>query len=341
MTHANKQQTLNIGRSITQVCAIVLCLIIAGCMNTDHTRSIDDPSSLQSTRNLYHFARICMGSRCTIVIEADSEIDAARAATAAFEEITRIEQVLSDYRSDSEAMQLVQKAPNQWHSVSDTLFEVLVRSMDIHKETHGAFDPTVGAFTSLWRESSMPDKDSIKDAAGRVGMDHIQLDPVSRSVRLGSSGMILDFGGIGKGYAAQRAIELIRSMGYRVACVDMGGDLVVGDPPTNQPDGWRVEIADGLGDSRIEYRSNCAIATSGDLERFYVYDGVRYSHIIDPKTGYGIRERRAVTVIASDAARADALASAVSVAGEQVVDALELANPHIEIQLVTRSMDSE
>ncbi len=282
-----------------------------------------------------------MGSRCSIVIEAETEREAAQAARLGFDEIARIEQVLSDYRSDSEAMLLVVGDPGTWYPVSECLFEVLTLARDIHNRTQGAFDPTIGAYTHLWRRSSMPRTLELSDARCRVGMDLVELDPMTRTVRFNASGMILDFGGIGKGYAAQRAVDLIQASGFPVVQVELGGDLVLGSPPSTQEDGWSVEIQSGLGDAMVEHLSNCAVATSGDLERFYEYDGTRYSHIVDPRTGYGITERRAVTVIAPDGAIADALASAVSVLGFSEVNMIEEEFPEADIRLVTRAMDEE
>jgi thiamine biosynthesis lipoprotein len=275
------------------------------------------------------------------VIEAESEPDAARAAASAFDEIARIEQALSDYRTDSESMRLMRQAPGEWHTVSETLFEVLVQSMDIHNRTNGAFDPTIGAISHLWRGSSMPSGDELTRALDRVGFSKLHFDQGTRSVMFDRNGMILDFGGIGKGYAAQRAIDLLRSQGFMIASVDMGGDLALGDPPSDHSEGWRVEIITGLGTNRSVSLANCAITTSGDLERFYEYEGVRYSHIIDPRTGYGIRERRAVTVIAPDASIADAIASAVSVLGEDGLEHVRAAYPDVSIELVTRSMEDQ
>ncbi len=341
MTHASKQGTLNIGRSIARGGAIVLFLVIAGCVHNHHARVHDESSLTQTTRKLHHYARICMGSRCTIVIEAESEPAAARAAASAFNEITRIEQVLSDYRVDSESMHFMRGSVDTWHSVSETLFEVFQQSMDIHNRSNGAFDPTIGAISHLWRGSSMPSSEEIEGALSRVGLSKLQLDHDTRSVRFDTTGMILDFGGIGKGYAAQRALDLLRSQGFTIASVDMGGDLALGDPPSDHPEGWRVEIITGLVTNRSVSLANCAIATSGDLERFYEYEGVRYSHIIDPRTGYGIRERRAVTVIAPVASIADAIASAVSVLGEDGLDRVRTAYPDVNIVLVTRSMEDQ
>lgn len=314
---------------------------MVGCACTEHNRSIDESSSNQITRNLYSFARISMGSRCSIVIEAETEREAAQAARLGFDEIARIEQVLSDYRSDSEAMLLVVGNPGTWYPVSECLFEVLTLAWDIHNRTQGAFDPTIGAYTHLWRRSSMPRTLELSDARCRVGMDLVELDPMTRTVRFNASGMILDFGGIGKGYAAQRAVDLIQASGFPVVQVELGGDLVLGSPPSTQKTGWSVEIQTGLGDATVEHLFNCAVATSGDLERFYEYNGARYSHIVDPRTGYGISERRAVAVIAADGAIADALASAVSVLGLSGVKTIVEEYPEADIRLVTRGMDEE
>jgi thiamine biosynthesis lipoprotein len=275
------------------------------------------------------------------VIEAESEPAAARAAASAFDEIARIEQVLSDYRADSESMRLMRGPVDTWHTVSETLFEILVQSMDIHNRTNGAFDPTLGAVTHLWRKSSMPSGDELKRTLGQIGLSKLHLNHDTRSVMFEANGMILDFGGIGKGYAAQRALDLLRSQGFLIASVDMGGDLALGDSPNDHPEGWRVEIITGLETNQSVSLANSAIATSGDLERFYEYEGVRYSHIIDPRTGYGIRERRAVTVIAPDASIADAIASAVSVLGEDGLEHVRAAYPDVRIEIVTRSMEEQ
>ncbi|MFG0313310.1 MAG: FAD:protein FMN transferase, partial [Phycisphaerales bacterium] len=146
-----------------------------------------------------------MGSRCSIVIEAETEREAAQAASLGFDEIARIEQVLSDYRSDSESMLLMEGDPGTWYPVSECLFEVLAMARDIHNRTHGAFDPTIGAYTHLWRGPSMPEAHALSAARSRVGMGYIELDSEARAVRFSTPGMILDFGGVGKGYAAQRA----------------------------------------------------------------------------------------------------------------------------------------
>lgn len=286
-----------------------------------------------------------MGSRCEITLEAENEPAAARAAGKAFEQIQRIERVLSDYNPGSESMLLMQREPNTAHPISAMLLEVLLLSMDIHKASAGSFDPTVGGITHLWRAAAragtIPTTYELDRARTRVGMEHLQVNDLARTVRFDQPGMILDFGGIGKGYAARMGIELLRELGHPIACVDMGGDLQFGDPPSDNPAGWRVEVMTGLDSSQTLTLHNCAIATSGDLERYYEHDGVRYSHIIDPRTGIGIIERRAATVIAQDAAIADALASAVSVLGQAGQAQLKQAYAQAQFMLVTQPLEDQ
>lgn len=286
-----------------------------------------------------------MGSRCTIVLFAPDEPAAAQAAGAAFDKIAQIERVLTDYDPKSEAMVVTTLATDQWHPISMTLLDVLLLSRDIHNRTDGAFDPTVGAYTHLWRaakrEGGIPTRDELALASASVGFDHLRIDPMSSTLRFDTAGIILDFGGIGKGYAARVALDLLRDRGFPIASIDMGGDLALGDPPPDHRRAWRVEIATGLDASRVTWVANRAVATSGDLERYFEHDGVRYSHILDPRTGMGIAQRRAATVIAPDAATADALASAISVLGEGHINELECRFPGVSIELVTRSLHDQ
>ncbi len=299
-------------------------------------------SKPQTTLKRSSFARILMGSRCTIVLYAPDEASAAGPAEAAFDEIARIERVLTDYDPKSEAMTATTHTPGQWRPISTILLDVLLQSRDIHNRTDGAFDPTVGAYTHLWRlarrEGKIPTPAQLKAAGVSVGFEHLRLDPINSTLLFDAPGIVLDFGGIGKGYAAQSALDLLARRGFTIATVDIGGDLALGDPPPDQPEGWRVEIATGLDASRDTYLANCAVATSGDLERFYEHGGVRYSHILDPRTGMGIAQRRAATVIAPDGATADALASAISVLGQGRIDELESRFPAVRINLQTRSL---
>lgn len=326
----------------------VLALILmqaSGCTPTPIAGDRGVAAEEQGTLMRYRFARVMMGSRCEITIEGVDEPAAARAAGLAFDEIKRIERALSDYDPNSEIMRIMQMQPGLPHLISPTLLEALLISGDIHNASGGAYDPTVGSITHLWRQAAqdktIPSRSDLHNALARVGFEHLTIDPHNSTLRFELAGMTLDFGGIGKGYAARAGVELLRDLGYPVVCVDMGGDLQLGDPPNDSPRGWRVEVVTGIGKAETFYLHNIAIATSGDLERFFEHNGKRYSHIIDPRTGLGLTDRRAATVIAPDGAIADALASAISVLGETGKAQLECAYPHASISVVSRSLDDE
>ncbi len=292
------------------------------------------------TLNRYEYASIHMGSRCSIVLYAPTEHEAAASARAAFDEIARVEETLTDYRPDSESMRATSQPRGTWVIVSQILFEVLERSALFYELSNGAFDPTVGRFIHLWRhaqlESRTPSRVELVDAAYAVGFSSIQLDKANNRVRFMRAGIILDFGAIGKGFAADRALEILRSHGCDAALVDIGGDIAMGDPPPNNPRGWDVSVQSGNGAEWSTPLHSSAIATSGDLERHYEQNGIIYSHILDPRTGVGVTHRRAVTVIARDGTTADSVASIVSVLGEQIIPVLEDRFPGIRILIETR-----
>lgn len=277
-----------------------------------------------------------MGGKARVVLYAQSEQTAAIAAEQAFEEMLRQNAILSDYDPSSESMQLVTLSPNEWYKASHDLVEVLALSRTVWRTSSGAFDPTVGPVTHLWRpafkDETLPDADELRLALQCVGMQHLELDVEQSRIRFDQSGMLLDFGGIGKGYAAQKALDLLREFGCPSALVDLGGDLAIGDPPPGMK-GWRVMIDTGLQLPHEVVLANVGVATSGDQFRYLEVDGVRYSHIIDPRTGYGLTKRVAVTVIAPEPWLADALASAASVMGQSGLERLRAAFPQAQIFL--------
>ena len=298
-------------------------------------------ASGQSTPTRYEFASIQMGSRCSITLYTDSEPRAAAAAEHAFDTIAAIEDALSDYRPNSEAMRATAQPAGRWIAISPVLNEVLARSHEFFLLSSGAFDPSVGSITHLWRaakrEQRIPTPEQISQAQESVGFDLIELDRINHRVRFQRPEMILDFGAIGKGYAADEALRVLRTHGITVALVDMGGDLALGDPPPEHPEGWQISVQTGNSVGWSTRIHSAAIATSGDLERYFEHNGVRYSHILDPRTGMGITAPRAVTVIAPDSTTADAAASIVSVLGQHAVPILEEAFPGIQIRIETGS----
>lgn len=286
----------------------------------------------EATRQRFTFARLAMGSRAEITLHAATEAEAAAASSLAFDAIERVEQALSDYRPTSEAMVLMSREPNTFHSVSEELLDVLLDSRDVVRASDGAFDPTIGPVTVLWREARRtgrrPDPESLRSAVDVVGFWRIGISQRQKAVRFVRSGMRLDFGGIGKGGGADAALASLRAQGHGDALVSLGGDLAIGDAPPGEP-GWVVRLETGLGRFATLTLSNVGVATSGDAEQHTIIDGVRYSHLIDPRTGEPVSEPRAVSVIAPEAWRADAVASALSVLDPSGAERLLASQPGV------------
>jgi len=283
-----------------------------------------------------------MGSKCRIVVYAPSESSAAEACGAAFERIGRLNDVLSDYSPVSEASRVMADQPGVWHPVSDDLADAIGKSLAVSKATGGAFDATVAPLTSLWRSAKrtleMPPPETIESARARSGYRLLELD--DNRVRFPHAGMGLDFGGIGKGIAADEALAVLAEAGLTRALIDFGGDLRIGDPPPGeQPGGWLVSVRDGLSESRTVRLVNAAVATSGDTERSLTISGVTYSHVLDPRSGFGVERRVGATVIADEGWLADALASAACVVGPEGVADLRDRYPGTEIMVSVGGME--
>jgi FAD:protein FMN transferase len=197
--------------------------------------------------------------------------------------------------------------------VSGDLFTVLAESQRIARATDGAFDVTQAPVIRLWRQARkdqrLPEPTAIAEAQQRTGYERLVLDPAARTVFLKLRGMLLDVGGIAKGYTADETLRVLRARGIRRALVAASGDLAIGDsPPKTQ--GWRVGIF-----HHVFLLHNIAVSTAGDTEQFLETGGLRYSHIIDPKTGMGLTNRVAVTVLAKKGIEADGLDTAICVLG--------------------------
>lgn len=274
----------------------------------------------------FEFSRIVMGGSARIVFYAGSEEAADEAANAVYARLNELDAVMSDYRPDSELMRLCRAGAGVAHPVSEDIAFVLARSVEIAERTDGAFDPTVGPVVRLWRDArktgERPGEAALAAARALVGYEMVVVDEDARTVTLIKPGMQLDLGGIGKGFAADEAIEVLGALGIECALVDLGGDLVASAPPPGR-EGWTVRVVDGFersstggdaGPGSITL-AHAAVATSGDLEQHVIIDGVRYSHIIDPRTGEPLTTAAAATVRAKSGLLADALASAACVLG--------------------------
>jgi FAD:protein FMN transferase len=256
-----------------------------------------------------------MGVRVRIVLHAGSTAVAESAARAAFARFAELDAIMSDYRPDSELMRFSEQAGQGPVELSEDLWRVLRRAQQVAWLTDGAFDPTMGPLVRLWRESRrsgrLPEASQLQEARAHSGYRHLIVDPRERRAELRRKRMRLDLGGIAKGYACDEALEAAQAAGVSAALVDAGGDLAAGAPPPGAT-GWRVRIA---GAGREILLAHGALSTSGASEQFVEIGGVRYSHILDPRTGMGLTHRRQVTVFGQDAATTDSLATAFSVLG--------------------------
>jgi FAD:protein FMN transferase len=275
---------------------------------------------LASGERLERFERVepHMGTLFRITLFA-ADAEAARSGfDAAFARVGELDQILSDYKPESELMRVCRDAWRGPVPVSTDLFRVLAESQKLAGETDGAFDVTLGPVIRLWRKARrdrvLPRPDAIAAALRLTGYKMLVLDAANRTVFLRSREMLLDLGGIAKGYAADEALGVLRSRGLGRALVAASGDLAVGDAPVGQS-GWRVEVQPADGVTRRLVLANTAVSTSGDTEQFVEIDGVRYSHIVNPKTGLGLADRIGVTIVASRGIVSDSMATAVSVLG--------------------------
>ena len=200
-------------------------------------------------------------------------------------------------------------------------FPIIPPANLLSHRTDGAFDVTVGPLTKLWRRArrrgEFPAADLLLEARAATGYRNLKLDAAAMSAELLVPNMRLDLGGIAKGYAADEALRSMVDLGVNRALINAGGGVVAGEAPPGEA-GWRIGVASlepGATPSRFLRVANCAVATSGDVWQFVEIDGVRYSHILDAKTGLGLTNRSSVTIIAPTGIDADSLATAVSVLG--------------------------
>jgi thiamine biosynthesis lipoprotein len=285
-----------------------------------------------------------MGTLFRIELYAPEENAAAAAAMAAFDRIEKLEQLLSDFREDSELSLLTRQAVGAPMRVSPELFEVLERSLEISRLSDGAFDVTIGPVSQLWRrarhEGRPPDPAELAKARKLVDYRLVELDSRARTVMFRESGMQLDLGAIGKGYAADEALRVLESRGIHRALIDAGGDLRLGDPPPERA-GWRVELFDPGGSAApcVLTLRGVGVATSGDAFQRLERNDERYSHIVNPRDAQGVRDAASVTVIAADGTTADALSTTLSILPvEEGVRLLE-SFPGASAYLVRRSAD--
>ncbi len=295
----------------------------------------------------YEFTEPQMGVPFKIVVYAADDATANRAARAAYRRIEALNAILSDYEDDSELVRLSKGSPHtEPVKVSDDLFRVLALSQEVAKRSEGAFDVSVGPIVQLWRrarrQGALPPVDLLQRARAAVDFRAIMLDAAQKTVQLTKPRMRLDLGGIGIGYAVDEAIKVLKGAGIRSAMIDASGDIGTLDAPPGTA-GWRIGIAPDKktgAPTRFVLLANSALTVTGDAYQYVEIDGVRYSHIVDPRTGLGMTDQSEVTVIAKDCTTADSYDTAISVLGPKKGLALAAATPGVEA-LVVRMEDAQ
>jgi len=272
-----------------------------------------------------HVNRTAMACRFEVTMR-QSEEAGITAATEALDEIDRLEARLTVFRDSSEVSFVNAEAAKASVAVSHELFELLTLCKQLYEATSGAFDITSGPLTRCWgflrRQGQVPRQDEIDQAMPSVGSDKLLLDDTTKSVRFAHQGMEINLGSIGKGYALDSAADLM-STRVNTALLNAGSSSMRAIGKGEHGNGWLV----GLRNPRSKRRRlgvlrlrDCALSTSGSEEQFFEHQGQRYSHIIDPRSGWPASGVTSVSVVAPTAAISDALATAFFVGGRQLAE---------------------
>ncbi len=262
-----------------------------------------------------------MGNRFEITVVANDSTEANEYIQDAVNEISRIEKLISSWDPLSQTSEINRNAGSKAVGVDSELFELIERSIQISKLTDGAFDISYASMDRIWKfdgsMTEMPSEEKIKESVSRVGYKNIILDSKNGTVFLKQKGMKIGFGAIGKGYAADKAKKLLQKNGVLAGIINASGDM---NTWGKQVDGsyWKVAITNPMDKSKafgLLLIKEGAVVTSGNYEKYVTFNEKRYSHIIDPRTGYPTQGILSVTVFAPKAELADALATSVFVMG--------------------------
>ena len=275
-------------------------------------------------QHVYHRTLKLLGSRFDITVVAEDSIQGNGYIQDAISEISRIEKLISEWDTSTQTSAIIKQAGIRPVKVDKELFDLIHRSIVYSKLSDGAFDITFAGLDGIWKfdgsMKSLPDSARIQEKLSLIGYDKIILNPSDTSVFLSCKGMRIGFGAIGKGYAADKAKALLQQKGVSAGIINASGDLNTWGKQPNG-DSWTVAITNPFDKDKaygILPLDNWAVATSGDYEKFVEFNGVRYAHIIDPRTGYPTKGIVSVTVFAPNAEMSDALATTVFVLGAEV-----------------------
>ncbi len=268
--------------------------------------------SLQlSAQKRFEFNHPQMGTMFRVVVYAPDSLSAKNATQKAFIRLDELNLTLSDYREDSEVNTLCRTAGSgDYIKVSFDLWNILHESVKAAKLSDGSFDVTIGPLTQLWRrmkrQKQLPTPTQISEAKAKIGIEKIVFNRVNQSVMLNTKGMRLDFGGIGKGFAEDKMMKILKENGIKSALIEAGGNIVVSNSPADSPKGWEIIIK-----NEKYFLKNSGISTSGDAYQFVEIDGKKYAHILDPKTGIGFAEPHQISIIAKNGTASDWVSTAL------------------------------
>ena len=284
---------------------------------------------------------LLMGSRFEITAISPNQDNAMKAIEAGIAEIIRIEKIISSWDPNSQTSEVIRNAGVKPVVVDQELFNLIRRSIKISKLTHGAFDISYASMDKIWRfdgqMKELPDSNAVAASVAKINYKNIILNPEKRTVFLKEKGMKIGFGAIGKGYAANKALDIMSKMNLTGALVNASGDLISWGKDEGGKD-WKIGIVNPKQKEKVFSWLNInetAVVTSGNYEKFVTINGQTYSHIIDPRTGYPVKGLSSVSIICPNAELADALATSVFVLGKE--KGLELINQlkGIECLLIT------
>lgn len=319
-------------------CAASLVLASAGCRP-----ATSGANSGPATAHLIERVRPAMGSELHLTAWTTDEPSALAGFDAVFAEFDRLERLMSVWVDGSDIVRLNAAAGDHPVSVSPEVREALRIAHQVSEWTGGAFDVTFGALTGLWKfdtqdkDGSVPDSADVRARLPLVNYRDLVVDEQAGTAFLKRTGMRVNLGGIGKGYAVDRAVEILRQRGVRDFMVQAGGDLYVAGHRGGRP--WRLGIRDPRGPAQRSFAaldlSDGTFSTSGDYERFFMKNGRRYHHILDLRLGEPARDCRSVTLVTNQAVIADALAKGVFVLGPDAGMALIERLPGVEGVIVS------
>lgn len=284
---------------------------------------------------------LLMGSQFQITIVASDSTWANKQIDLAIEEIERIENLISEWRPNTQVSEVNRNAGIKPVNVDKELFGLTKRALEYSKISHGAFDISTAALDRVWQfDGSMtakPSEESIKKSIENVGYPYIILDSAQCTIFLAKKGMKIGFGSIGKGYAADKSRELLQSLGVQAGIVNASGDIATWGTQSNGK-AWRIGINNPFkrhGIAKVLKLKESALATSGSYEKYAEIDGVRYAHIINPKTGYPSTGLTSVTIYGPSAEFANALSTSIMVLGEKEGKKLVRKYPKYKFLFIT------